>query len=73
MLIDKYLNKISKLNEGTDYHVAYSPERINPGDKKHNIKNVKKVLAIPQVIEKSKTQLQRFITKLSKSNFYKFN
>ena len=32
MLIDKYLNKISKLNE-TDYHVAYSPERINPGDK----------------------------------------
>ena len=26
MLIDKYLNKISKLNEGTDYHVAYSPE-----------------------------------------------
>ena len=46
MIIETVLNKNSKLVEGRDYFVAYSPERINPGDKKHNIYNVKKILAI---------------------------
>tara|TARA_B110000858_G_C17792387_1_gene470618 strand:- start:796 stop:2031 length:1236 start_codon:yes stop_codon:yes gene_type:complete len=46
MIIETVLNKNSKLIEGKDYFVAYSPERINPGDKKHNIYNVKKILAI---------------------------
>ena len=26
-----------------DFHVGYSPERINPGDKRHRIKDIKKV------------------------------
>jgi UDP-N-acetyl-D-galactosamine dehydrogenase len=28
-----------------DFHVAYSPERINPGDRQHTLENVRKVIA----------------------------
>ena len=27
------------------FFVGYSPERINPGDKKHNFKNITKVVS----------------------------
>ena len=37
------LEKFSKLIYNKDFFCGYSPERINPGDKKHNISNVKKV------------------------------
>ena len=30
----------SNLKENTDFFVCYSPERINPGDKKHTLKNI---------------------------------
>ena len=46
MIIETVLNKNSKLVEGRDYFVAYSPERINPGDKKNNLYKLKKILAI---------------------------
>ena len=44
-LIKKFFNKISKLIEGVDYFVGYSPERVNPGDNKHSISNIKKIIA----------------------------
>ncbi len=34
------------MNEGKDFFVGYSPERVNPGDKKHTISKIKKILAI---------------------------
>jgi len=37
------LEKESKLKYNTDFFCGYSPERINPGDKVHNIKKVIKV------------------------------
>ena len=37
------LEKISGLTLGIDFGVGYSPERINPGDKEHKIKDVVKV------------------------------
>lgn len=46
-LIKNYLNKFSSLIEGTHYYVGYSPERVNPGDSKHTISKIKKILAIP--------------------------
>ena len=46
MIVKTVLNKNSKLIEGKDYFVCYSPERINPGDKKNKIYNSKKILAI---------------------------
>jgi UDP-N-acetyl-D-galactosamine dehydrogenase len=37
------LEKISGFSLNKDFHVGYSPERINPGDKSHRLPNIKKV------------------------------
>ena len=37
------LEKISKLKYNKDFYCGYSPERINPGDKKHTLINIKKI------------------------------
>jgi UDP-N-acetyl-D-galactosamine dehydrogenase len=37
------LEKISGLSLNKDFHVGYSPERINPGDKSHRLPDIKKV------------------------------
>ena len=39
------LEKISGLKFNLDFFVGYSPERINPGDKKHTIKNIIKIVS----------------------------
>jgi UDP-N-acetyl-D-galactosamine dehydrogenase len=39
------LEKYSKLNINSDFFVGYSPERINPGDKKRKINNISKVIS----------------------------
>ncbi len=66
MLVDKYLNKISKLQEGKDYYVAYSPERINPGDKKHSISKVNKILAITTKKNHVKNKIKSVYSKVTK-------
>ena len=42
----EYIQKIRNLKINKDFFIGYSPERINPGDKKHQIENTKKILAI---------------------------
>lgn len=37
------LEKESGLKAGVDFKIGYSPERINPGDKKHRLENIVKV------------------------------
>lgn len=39
------LEKESGLSWKKDFHVGYSPERVNPGDKKHTIDKIKKVVS----------------------------
>ncbi len=39
------LEKYSNLRYGEDFKVGYSPERINPGDKEHTVKNIIKVVS----------------------------
>ena len=39
------LAKVSGLKQGADFKLGYSPERINPGDKEHTFKKIKKVVA----------------------------
>lgn len=39
------LEKISGLKQGVDFKLGYSPERINPGDKKHTIETITKVVS----------------------------
>jgi len=45
-LAKKIFEKQTNFKNNKDYHLAYSPERINPGDKKHQIQNTEKILAI---------------------------
>ena len=39
------LENESGLKSGKDFFLGYSPERINPGDKKHTFKTIKKVVS----------------------------
>ncbi len=41
------LEKKKLFIEGKDFFVGYSPERVNPGDKKHDLKRINKILAYP--------------------------
>ncbi len=40
------LERNSKLKINKDFIIGYSSERINPGDKKHSVENINKVVAI---------------------------
>ena len=56
------LEKFSKLIFNKDFFCGYSPERINPGDKKHNISNIKKITSgstfeTTQVVDELYTQI----------------
>ena len=48
------LQKNNDLQEGRDFFVGYSPERVNPGDTKHQLKNINKILAYPHRYKKRK-------------------
>ena len=39
------LEKKSGLKCGKDFKIGYSPERINPGDKEHRLKNITKIVS----------------------------
>ncbi len=39
------LERISGLRRGVDFHLGYSPERINPGDSTHRFESIVKVVA----------------------------
>lgn len=39
------LQEYSDLTCGVDFHLGYSPERINPGDKKNRLENINKVVS----------------------------
>ena len=39
------IEEISGKRHGTDFFLGYSPERINPGDKKHRFENITKVVS----------------------------
>lgn len=39
------LEKVSGMKWKKDFHVGYSPERINPGDKKHTVANIMKIVS----------------------------
>lgn len=44
-IVKPILEKVSGFKCGEDFHIAYSPERMNPGDKEHSIDKTVKVVA----------------------------
>ena len=43
------LEKISGLTCGQDFHLGYSPERINPGDKSRGLKDIVKIISAQDI------------------------
>jgi UDP-N-acetyl-D-galactosamine dehydrogenase len=39
------LEQVSRLRRGHDFKIAYSPERINPGDREHTFDTIRKVVS----------------------------
>ena len=39
------LEKVSGMKAGKDFGLGYSPERVNPGDKEHNLRTVVKIVS----------------------------
>lgn len=39
------LEEVSGLRRGEDFHLGYSPERINPGDREHTLERITKVVS----------------------------
>ena len=62
------LEKNSNLKENKDFFVGYSPERINPGDKMHNINKINKVVAFKNKNQKS--HVVKIYKNLSKKLFF---
>ena len=44
------LEKNSKLKLNKDFYCGYSPERINPGDRKHKLENIKKIVSGSNIV-----------------------
>lgn len=40
-----WLERHSNLKAGTDFHLGYAPERMNPGDKEHTLQKIVRVVA----------------------------
>ncbi|MCA9477840.1 MAG: nucleotide sugar dehydrogenase [Nanoarchaeota archaeon] len=57
------LEEKSGLKSGSDFHIAYSPERINPGDKVHTVETIVKVVSgdTPETLEKVATLYEQVI------------
>ena len=44
------LEKNSKLKLNKEFYCGYSPERINPGDRKHKLENIKKIVSGSNIV-----------------------
>ena len=62
---EEICSKILKKNTKFKFHIGYSSERINPGDKIHNIKNISKVVSINSN-EKVISRVKKVYSSLSK-------
>ena len=65
----KLIEKKSKLLLNTDFYVGYSPERINPGDKKHTLEKIIKVTSGSN--EKAAKLVDKLYQSIIKAGTYK--
>jgi len=64
----KYIERINfKINK--DFYIGYSPERINPGDTKHKLTNIKKIVSASD--SKSLKKIYSLYSKIIKAGLYK--
>jgi len=65
------LEKNSKLKNRKDFNVAYSPERINPNDKKRNFSNIEKIVSSND--KKTLNKVYNLYSSVIKSKVHKYN
>ena len=65
------IEKISNLKNKINFNVVYSPERINPGDTKHSINKITKVIALENF--KIKTKVEFVYKNLTNKLFFTNN
>ncbi len=63
------LEKNSKLKQGKDFFVAYSPERINPGETKYKLTNIKKVIGADS--ETTLSKVSKIYSSIIKAGIHK--
>ena len=61
------IERHSSLKWMKDFNIAYSPERINPGDKTKSLANIEKVVSGDT--KSTRTKLQNYIQKLLTKKF----
>jgi len=65
------LQKKSGMKINKDFYIGYSPERINPADKKHNLKNIVKIISASD--KKALNIIDYVYSKICKSGLHKAN
>lgn len=63
------IEKYSGLKCGRDWKIGYSPERINPGDKKHSVENIVKVVSA--IDNESLEKISAVYSKIVKAGIHK--
>ena len=63
----KTLEKNSGLKSSKDFFLGYSPERINPGDKKNNLNTINKIVAFNDKSLKRESIVKNVFKKISKN------
>jgi len=63
------IEKTSKLKYNKDFFIAYSPERINPGDKIHTLPNIKKIISASN--NKTLQKVDLIYSKIIKAGVFK--
>jgi len=61
-----YLEKKTGLNNNKDFFIGYSPERVNPGDKKYTLNNITKVVATETRNKKALEKIYKVYNKISR-------
>ena len=69
---ERICKKIIEKKKKIKFHIGYSSERINPGDKIYNIKNIKKVVAIKKD-KKSLPAVKKIYKTISKKLIFSEN
>ena len=65
----KEISNISNLKLNKDFFIGYSPERINPGDKKNTLTNINKIISASN--KKSLNKIYKIYKKIIKANVIK--
>ena len=63
-----YIKKYSNLIPGKDFHLGYSPERMNPGDKIHSVDKITKVISGDSI--KTSTILKKVYGKINSGKIF---